>query len=465
MQIEFHGAAGEVTGSLHLLRAGGHQLLLDCGLIQGGRDAAARNAEPFPFDPARLDALIVSHAHIDHIGRVPLLVKRGFRGPIYAQTATAELMPVMLLDSASLAEADAERSNRRRPAGEARVQPLYDSDDVQAAMRQVRTLPYDQRETILPGVDIAFRDAGHILGSSIVEAWADGGKLVFSGDLGPDGTPILRDPVRIADADCVLMESTYGDRNHRSRPETVRELAAILEQAWRDRGNVLIPAFAVGRSQELLYWFARHWDEWRLSRWQVFLDSPMAGKVVGIYARHHELFDDEARAVWRGSPNPFRLPNLHITESTAESMAINRIENGAIIIAGSGMANGGRILHHLAHNLDRQRAHLVFVGYQAEGTLGRRLVDGARWVRIHGRDYRVNAQRHTVGGLSAHADQQGLLAWYGGFDGHPPVVLVHGEDKAREALAGELGERYGVHAALARPGMRIDIQPMARSVP
>ena len=457
MQIEFHGAAGEVTGSLHLLRAAGRTLLLDCGMLQGGRDMEARNADPFPFDPLALDALVVSHAHIDHIGRIPLLVRRGFRGPIFAQAATAELMPVMLLDAASLAEADAERRNRRRAAGEAEVLPLYSRQDVEDAMALVQPLPYDDASEILPGITLTLRDAGHILGSSSVEIRADDRTLVFSGDLGPVGTPILRDPVKIAHADCVLMESTYGDRDHRERPATVREFGELLEQAWRDRGNVLIPAFAVGRSQELLYWFAQNWDAWQLARWRIFLDSPMAGKVVKIYAHHHALFDEEATAAWARGPNPFALPNLHITESTEESMAINRIENGAIIIAGSGMANGGRILHHLAHNLGRQRAHVVFVGYQAEGTLGRRLIEGARWVRIHGRDQRVNAQCHTLGGLSAHAGQSGLLDWYGGFEAHPPVALVHGEDRAREALAGELGERFGVHAVLSRPGLRLEV--------
>ena len=261
----------------------------------------------------------------------------------------------------------------------------------------------------------------------------------------------------VKQADLLLMESTYGDRNHRDRPDTIRELGEIFEHAWRDRGNVLIPAFAVGRTQELLYWFARHWETWKLARWRVFLDSPMAAKVVAVYGRHHGLFDEDARRVWAQSPNPFRLPNLHVAETTQQSMAINQIENGAIIIAGSGMANGGRIQHHLRYNLGRRNAHIVFVGYQAEGTLGRRLLDGAQWVRIHGRDYRVNAQRHTVGGLSAHTDQQGLLEWYGHFQPAPPLVLVHGEDKAREALAGEIGERYGAPVELARPGMVLDV--------
>ncbi|MEL1263847.1 MBL fold metallo-hydrolase [Pseudoxanthomonas putridarboris] len=457
MHVEFHGAAGEVTGSMHLVHAAGRRILLDCGLIQGSREAEARNAGPFPFDPATLDAVVLSHAHIDHIGRVPLLVKRGFRGPIHTQHASAELMPVMLLDAASLSESEAERANRDRRRGEPEAQPLFTAEDAQATLRQVRPQSYDERTTILPGVDIALRDAGHILGSAIVELWADGRKLVFSGDLGPKGTPILRDPAVVRQADLLVMESTYGDRNHRDRPETVRELGDIFEHAWRDRGNVLIPAFAVGRTQELLYWFARHWDAWKLSRWRIFLDSPMAAKVVNVYARHHGLFDEDAQAVWRQSPNPFRLPNLHVSESTQQSMAINLIENGAIIIAGSGMANGGRIQHHLKHNLGRRNAHVVFVGYQAAGTLGRRLVDGAAWVRIHGRDYRVNAQRHTVGGLSAHTDQRGLMDWYAHFQPSPPLVLVHGEDKAREALAGEIGERHGVDVALARPGMAIDV--------
>jgi metallo-beta-lactamase family protein len=324
-------------------------------------------------------------------------------------------------------------------------------------MRLVQPLPYDMRSNVLAGIDMVFRDAGHILGSSIVEIFAEGKKLVFSGDLGPKNTPILRDLTRIDSADLVLMESTYGDRNHRDRAETIAELGNILDTAWKQGGNVLIPAFAVGRSQELLYWFARHWNDWNLSRWQIFLDSPMATKVVKVYDCHQDLFDEDARRVWDAQPNPFKLPNLRFAETAQDSMAINNIERGAIVIAGSGMANAGRILHHLRHRLARRDTHVVFVGYQAEGTLGRRLVDGARWVRIHGRDIRVNAQRHTIGGLSAHTDQRGLIEWYGQIANHPPLALVHGEDKAREALAGELGERYGISATLVRPGSVLDV--------
>lgn len=457
MRVHFHGAAGQVTGSMHLVEIAGRRILIDCGMVQGSPEAEAQNFAPFPFDPARLDAVILSHAHIDHIGRVPRLVMAGYRGPILAQSATAELLPIMLLDSAALQESDAERLNRKRKPGQPRAMPLYTREDVQGIFGQVRPLAYGPHPGILPGVDLVLRDAGHILGSCSVELRGEGRVLVFSGDLGMKGTPILRDPEPVPHADLLLMESTYGNRNHRPRPETVQELGEILDAAWRDGGNVLIPAFAVGRTQELLYWFARHWDDWQMARWRIFLDSPMASKVVQVYDHHHGLFDAEARAVWRQTPSPFRLPNLHVTQSVEESMAINRIHGGAIIIAGNGMANGGRILHHMRQHLPHRQTRIIFVGYQAEGTLGRRLVDGARWVRIHGHDVQVQAHRHTVGGLSAHADQQGLLEWYAAFTTPPPVALVHGEDLAREALAGEIAARHGVQALLPRPGMQAEV--------
>ncbi len=452
MRVHFHGAAGMVTGSMHLVEAAGKRVLLDCGMQQGSSEAEAANTAGFPFDIGSIDALVVSHAHIDHIGRVPLLVKRGYGGPIHAQRATVDLLPIMLLDAAHISEMDARRDNEHRRDDEPESVPLYTQEDVHDTLAQLQPHRYDTRTEILPGIEIAFRDAGHILGSSIIELWADGKKLVFSGDLGPKGSPILRDPVTINQADLVLMESTYGDRNHRDRADTVIELGGILDAAWRDKGNVCIPAFAVGRTQELLYWFAKYWDDWKLSRWQIFLDSPMAAKVVEVYDRHGELFDEDAKKVWKDKPNPFRLPNLHIVQTRDESMAINRIQNGAIIIAGSGMASGGRILYHFKENLGRRQSHVVFVGYQAQGTLGRRMVDGAKWVRIHGHDFRVNSQVHTVGGLSAHADQRGLIQWYEGFDPHPALALVHGEDKSREGLAGEIGERDGVEVMIPRPG-------------
>lgn len=457
MRVRFHGAAGEVTGSCHEVEAAGHRLLLDCGMVQGSLEDERRNFDAFAFDAGAIDAVVLSHAHIDHCGRLPLLVKRGFRGPIWTQAATADLLRIMLEDAASLAEMDAEQDNKHRRGGRTDHKPLFTRADVGHVLRQVRSLAYDAPETILPGLVLTLRDAGHILGSASVELRAreDGAEkvLVFSGDIGPRGTPILRDPAPVPQADLVLMESTYGGRSHRERSATVDEIGEVLESAWRDGGNVLVPAFAVGRSQELLYWFARYWDEWKMARWKIFLDSPMAAKVVDVYDRHESLFDAAARKVWRERPHPFRLPNLRFTVETEQSRAINGHERGAIIIAGSGMCNGGRIRHHLRQNLGRRHAHVMFVGYQAQGTLGRRLVDGAREVRLFGEQVHVNARLHTIGGLSAHADQPGLLAWYDQIGNRPPVVLVHGEDDARTALAGAMTGKFGSDVQLARPGL------------
>jgi metallo-beta-lactamase family protein len=451
MQLEFFGAAGEVTGSCHILRVAGHQLLLDCGMIQGDRDAPARNRLPFPFDPAAIDAVVLSHAHIDHCGRLPLLVKRGFRGPIYTNKACADLVPILLRDSANLAMREAERE---------RVEPLYDLNDVETTLQLLRPIAYDTRHDLLPGVTVQVRDAGHILGSSSIETWVseqgEQRKLVFSGDLGQYDTPILKDPHRFESADLVLMESTYGNRRHRGREDTERELGGILEQAQRDGGNVIVPAFAIGRSQELLYLLAKHYAEWHLARWKIFLDSPMAIAASRVYWNNPDRFDEETtrlRASFRGMPP---LPNLTLSETGDESRAINHLRSGALIIAGSGMANGGRVLHHLKHNLERPECHVVIVGFQAPGTLGRQLVDRAPEVRIHGERVRRLAQVHTLGGLSAHGDQADLLRWYDSFAGHPPVYLVHGEVPASDALAEKLRE-HGAIATVARPGLTLDL--------
>ena len=460
MRVRFHGAAGEVTGSCHELVIGDRRLLLDCGTIQGGARDELRNREPFPFDVRGLDGVVLSHAHIDHCGRLPLLVARGFRGPIWTQAATADLLRIMLEDAASLAGRDAELDNRHRRDDRADHAPLFTLDDVARTMRLVRALPYDAPTTILPGVRLVLRDAGHILGSASVElaAQVDGRErvLVFSGDIGMKGTPILRDPAPVPRADLVLMESTYGDRLHRNRADTVAEIGRVLDEAWGSGGNVLIPAFAVGRSQELLYLFARHREAWRLDRWKIFLDSPLAARIAAVYDRHVDLFDPQGRAAFADRPHPFRLPNLRMTVDAAQSKAINAVRRGAIVIAGSGMCNGGRIRHHLLHNLALPQANVLFVGYQAHGTLGRRLVDGARDVRLLGEQVPVRARMHTIGGLSAHADQAGLVDWAAGIAGAPPVVLVHGEDRAREPLAAKLGER-GVTATLARPGLELAV--------
>jgi metallo-beta-lactamase family protein len=457
MQLEFFGAAGEVTGSCHILRVAGRALLLDCGMIQGGPDAPARNRLPFPFDATAIDAVVLSHAHIDHCGRLPLLVKRGYRGPIYTNKACADLVPILLRDSASLAMRDAQRNEDR---GGERIEPLYDLEDVEIALRQLVPIPYDTQRELLPGVVVRVRDAGHILGSSSVELWASEGgerrKLVFSGDLGQYDTPILQDPYKFESADLVLMESTYGNRLHRGREDTERELGGILAEAERDGGNVIVPAFAIGRSQELLYLLAKHYAEWRLSRWKIFLDSPMAIAASRVYWNNPDRHDEETtrlRESFRGMPP---LPNLVLSESSEDSRAINHVRSGALIIAGSGMANGGRVLHHLKHNLDRPECHVVIVGFQAPGTLGRQLVDRQPEVRIHGQRVRVAAQVHTLGGLSAHGDQDDLLRWYDSFAGRPPVYLVHGEVASAEGLAVKLRER-GAQATVTRPGLKIDL--------
>jgi metallo-beta-lactamase family protein len=462
MRVEFFGAAGEVTGSCHLVHAAGKTILLDCGMIQGGREEHQRNAAEFAFDLNEVDAMVLSHAHIDHVGRLPLLAKRGYRGPIYTQRATASLSKIMLEDSARLAAGDVEYMNRRRERrGQEPLQPLYDQNDVQDVLGQLEAIEYGVWEEILPGIRLRLSDAGHIIGAAIVELHADeeGGtrKLVFSGDIGPKGTPILRDPTPIADADLVMMESTYGDRLHRSRGDTLQELGEIFDEVHKTRGNVLIPAFAVGRTQEILYWFAQYFEEWGLKHFRIVIDSPMANKVIRVYDQHQDLFDEEARRVWKGRHHPFKLPNLRLVDSIEESRALNSVGGGTIIIAGSGMCNGGRIKHHLKHHLWRNNAHVIFPGFQAHGTLGRLLVDGAETVRIFGEEIKVNAKRHTIGGLSAHADQAGLLEWYGHFKKHPPVYLVHGEDPARETLAGMLKQQFGAEVVLSKPGMGAEV--------
>lgn len=461
MDIEFYGAAGEVTGSCHRLEVGDKKILLDCGMVQGDRDADARNAAAFPFDPKQVDVLVLSHAHMDHTGRVPLLVKRGFSGPIYTHAATIDLAAILLADSAHIAQMDAQDAMRHPQPGVTPQPPLYTQDDVDAAMKLMKPVAYDQPLEILPGVKLTLRDAGHILGSATVEIAATENNvtrtLLFSGDLGQKDTPILCDPEMVPAANLVIMESTYGDRLHKTREDTLSELEAIFAAAHSDGGNVVIPAFAVGRTQELLYFFAEHYNDWGLDKFRMFLDSPMATKVTQAYDRHEDLFDADAKKLWSMRQHPLRLPNLTFTASSDDSRKINEIHDHAIIIAGSGMCEGGRIRHHLLHNLANPASHVVFVGYQAQGTLGRRIVGGAKQVNLFGHPIPVRARIHTVGGLSAHADRDGLSEWYGAIAGHPPVWLVHGEDPGRDTLAAELKQKWGCTASLAMPGVRATV--------
>ena len=460
MELEFFGAAGEVTGSCHIVRVGGREVLLDCGMIQGGRDAPERNREAFPFSAQAIDAVVLSHAHIDHCGRLPLLVKRGYRGPIYTNAACADLLPILLRDSAQLSIRDAERSNRYRDPDEPQAQPLYDLDDVERTLTLVKRLPYDTVRALLPGVRVRVRDAGHIMGSSSLELWLAEGelrrKLVFSGDLGQYDSPILQDPHRFGTADLVLMESTYGGRRHRDRKATEIEFGEILDEAWRDGGNIIVPAFAIGRSQEVLYLLGANRERWKVDRWQVFLDSPMAIEASRVYWKHADRYDAEAQHLRASFADMPPLPNLTLSRTGEESQRINRIRSGALIIAGSGMCNGGRVLHHLKHNAERPECHIVITGFQAPGTLGRAIVDRSPTIRIHRETLNLAARVHTLGGLSAHGDQEDLLRWYGGFAPPPPVWLVHGEPEAAGSLAERLRER-GIAATLSQPGQRIDL--------
>lgn len=459
MKLQFFGAAGEVTGSCYLLTVGGRNVLLECGQIQGDEDNFERNRQPLPFDVGKIDAVVLSHAHIDHSGRLPLLVRQGYAGPIYTHKATCDLCDIMLRDSAYLHEKDAVWENRKRNRkGLPEIEPLYTQADAEAVIGHMRGIEYGEETEIASGVRIRLRDAGHILGAAIVEVWiSERGvqrKLVFSGDLGYRNAPIMEQPSLIEDADYVLMESTYGNRDHRAFADTLAELAEVLAAAEHDKGNIIIPAFAVGRTQDLLFLLSQHHEAWGIARWRVFLDSPMAIQSTEVYSKYRHLFSAPLFA--RDHDRP-ALANFVATRTSEESMAINRIEAGAIIIAGSGMCTGGRVLHHLKHNVWKARCHVIIVGFQAHGTLGRRLVEGTDYIRLWNETIRVNAKIHTVGGLSAHADQSGLLAWYAGFRTRPPVWLVHGEPQAQHELARVLRARHDALVHVPKRGATLDL--------
>lgn len=457
--LQFFGATGEVTGSLYVLRTGKHTVLLECGLIQGSPENEKRNRDSLPVPVRDIDAVVLSHAHIDHSGRVPMLFVQGYTGPIYVQAATKALCQIMLPDSGYLNEKDAEWENRKRRANNGPlVKPLYTREDAENCIRQFEGVPYGQAVTVVPGLTVTFHDAGHILGSAIVELeYSEAGKsrkLIFSGDLGYRDAPVMDPPATFVSADAVLMESTYGDRLHKPFADTIEELSAVFESARAAQGNVLIPAFTVGRTQDLLYLMAENYERWNLDDWHIFLDSPMGIEATNAYSRYRHLYGAKLFGPDSNLPD---LPNFHETRTSEESMAINEIESGAIVIAGSGMCSGGRIRHHLKNNIWRPECHLVIVGYQAYGTLGRRIVDGAETVKLWGDEYRVRIQVHTIGGLSAHADQADLLAWYAAFENRPPVYLVHGEPTAQQALAEVLRERYNAPVSIAERGQSIRI--------
>ncbi|MBD3898137.1 MBL fold metallo-hydrolase [Halomonas sp. ML-15] len=457
--LTFLGAVGEVTGSRYLLEYYGagreHRWLLECGLHQGGPDADRANTEPFGKLASELDGVVLSHGHLDHAGLLPKLVREGFNGPIHCASDTAELLDIMLRDAAFVMAKDIEWDNRwRRKAGKPLLEPLYELDDVERTL--TLCVPHDYGQMVSLGGDasLVFRDAGHILGSAIVELGVPAGgrqrRLVFSGDLGNSESVLMHPAEKLRDADVVLMESTYGDRNHRPLSETLEEFAEILEEAHAAGGNVLIPAFAVGRTQEVLYHLSALYHQGRLKQQRIFLDSPMAIRVTELYARKKAALNRDDLKVLnvaaQGDPSQY-LPGLRLTRTMEESMAINRIHGGAIIIAGAGMCNGGRILHHFRYNLAKPSTRVVIVGFQAAGTLGRALVDGAERVKVLGEELTVKARIHTLGGFSAHAGQRELIGWIGAFRNTPRVYLVHGEPGAQQQL----------QAALVDSGIRAEV--------
>lgn len=448
MKISFHGAAQQVTGSCHLLEVKGTRILVDCGLYQGSRELREDNSEDFGFDPASIDYLLLTHAHLDHCGRIPLLAKRGFSGEIITTAASRELARLVMLDAAHLQEEDAEwqnrKSRRRHNHHSQEVEPLYDTLDALNALDFFgRTARLGETLQLNKSVKVTFIDAGHILGSAsiLIEAKKGHGqrRILFSGDLGQGGRPILRDPTPPPQADIVVMESTYGDRSHKELAPTIHELYDAINDTFRHGGNIIIPSFALERSQEVLYYLREGVRDGALSAsMQVFLDSPMAISATQIFKRHPECYNRETAELFASGKDPFSIPGLHMTRETAESMAINRISGGAVIIAGSGMCTGGRVRHHLKHNLWRRDSSVIFVGYAARGTLARRIIDGAKEVRIFGEEMPVHANIYTIGGFSAHADNRRLTEWQQ-HTGNPEITfLVHGEPESMQALAGRL---------------------------
>lgn len=467
MNLTFLGAAREVTGSCYLLESGGGRFLVDCGLFQGGREARSKNLRAFAFDPAAIDFVILSHAHIDHSGLLPRLVALGFKGPIFATPATCDLLGVMLPDAAHIQEKEAERENYRRfhtrKPGRNELAPLYTVEQARTCLKRLQPVDYDQSFRPHPTLECRFRDAGHILGSAIVEiSLAHDGKrhkIVFSGDLGQPARPLVRDPTPIDHADWLVVESTYGNRLHKSMPETEDELVqAVVDTIEQKGGNLIVPAFAVGRTQDMLYLLADLTRRGRIPKLEVYVDSPMATAATEITYKHMALLDEESQALMRRHGGAPWFRKLAFVESVEESIALDKIKGGIVIISASGMCEAGRIRYHLLTHLPRHNSAVLITGFQAEGTLGRRLVDGAKRVRIFGEEIPVRASLYTLGGLSAHADRDALLKWLGGFSAPPRhTFVVHGEASTATGFATLIEERLGWRAEAPQPGQRVTL--------
>jgi metallo-beta-lactamase family protein len=450
MRISFHGAAQGVTGSCHLLDTGSTRILVDCGLFQGSRQLREENEAPFGFDPASIDAVLLTHAHLDHCGRLPLLVKQGFRGQVICTAATLELARMVLLDTAHLQEEEVARAQRRKARGQRTHgmadEALYNTEDVEAVCeRFLGAAEYGQKLEIAPGLTATFQDAGHILGSAsiLVEAKRDGRsrRIVFSGDIGSPRHPIVNDPVPAPETDAIVMETTYGGRHHRGVMETAAEFFHAVTETVKGGGNVVIPTFALERAQEVIYGIREGLEHQRLpGGLKVFVDSPMAASATEIFRAHPECYDSHARMVMRDR-DPFDFPGLSYTRDRAESKAINAVRSGAVILAGAGMCTGGRVQHHLEQLLPRPECAVVFVGYAANGTPARALIDGARTLRLFGQEVPVRAKIHTINGFSGHGDHATLMTWHGERAKPGITFLVHGEADRAQAVRSDLEGR------------------------
>lgn len=451
INLQFLGAAQTVTGSCFLIDNGKHRLLVDCGLFQGSKAIKERNYGPFPFDPGSIDALVLTHAHIDHCGLIPKLYLQGYKGPVFTTEISVDLASILLPDSGHIQEMEVERKNRKNSrAGLPLLTPIYTADQAASCLKYFQPLDYNDMQEILPGYRIRLQNAGHILGSAIVEVWVEDEhqevKLTFSGDLGSPGQPIVKDPSIIETTDYLIVESTYGNRLHTTKKEEkIKQLKEIIEKTMRKGGNLVIPAFAVERTQDLLYILEILAREENIRIDNVYLDSPLAVATTEIFCRYREYFDRQTKDFYNKNCQPFTFPGLSFSRTTEESVAINQIKGGAIIISASGMCDAGRIKHHLKHNLWRPESTVLLIGFQAEGTLGRRLLNGEKQVRIHGEEIAVNADIVYIDGFSAHADQSGLLNWIRSFK-HPPkkVFVVHGEQTASEVFADLIRTNLGI---------------------
>ncbi|MFC1899188.1 MBL fold metallo-hydrolase RNA specificity domain-containing protein [Chloroflexota bacterium] len=463
IKFGFHGGARNVTGSKHLVEVNGTRLLVDCGLVQE-REFLSRNWQPFPFPPDSLDAVLLTHAHVDHCGLIPKLVRDGFRGKIYCTRATSDIVQIILMDSARLQEEDAafkkrrhKREGRKGPLPEI---PLYTVEDVEASLPLFSPIDYEKDISLGKGIKATFHDAGHVLGSSMIKITASVGEelrtILFSGDIGRWDRPILNDPSLFDNIDYVVVESTYGNRVHSKPPDIADSLADVINSTWKAGGNILVPSFALQRSQEILYHMNQLLLEDRIPHLMVFLDSPMAVSITDVFRRHTELFDREMTHLLRQNKSPFDFPGLEMVQTVDESKAINHIKGTVMVIAGSGMCTGGRIKHHLVTNISRPDSTVLFVGYQAMGTLGRLMADGARKVRILGQRYDVRAKIAQIYGFSSHADQDELLRWLDGFKNTPRrIMVVHGEADAAERFGKLLTEKKGWNVMVPEYGAEV----------